>query len=54
MIGPVARAPRVVVATGHYRNGILLAPLTATLVSRYLLDGVEDPAFALTSPDRFL
>jgi glycine oxidase len=38
--GPViARAPdaaNVVVATGHYRNGILLAPITATAVAAVL------------------
>lgn len=53
-IGPIARAPRVTVATGHFRNGVLLTPLTAQLVSRYVLDGVEDDAFALTTPNRFL
>jgi glycine oxidase len=52
-IGPIARAPRVVVATGHYRNGVLLAPLTADLVARHVLDGDVDPAFRVTSPDRF-
>jgi len=52
-IGPIARAPRVVVATGHYRNGVLLAPLTAELVTRHLLDGAVDPAFRVISPDRF-
>lgn len=53
-IGPVARASRVTLATGHFRNGVLLAPLTAQLVSRYVLDGVEDEAFGLTTPNRFL
>jgi glycine oxidase len=53
IIGPMARAPRVVVATGHYRNGILLAPLTADLVVRHLLDGETDPSVALTTPNRF-
>jgi glycine oxidase len=53
-IGPLARAPRVVVATGHYRNGVLLAPLTAHMVSRWILDREADPAFALTSPDRLV
>ena len=52
-IGPYAAAPRVVAATGHYRNGVLLAPLTAELVTSYLLDGTHDPAFMLTTPDRF-
>src|SRR5690606_38500584 len=36
-IGPFADAPRVVAATGHYRNGVLLAPLTAELVTNYLI-----------------
>jgi glycine/D-amino acid oxidase-like deaminating enzyme len=40
-------------ATGHYRNGILLAPLTAEIVTRYVLDGVADPAFEVTNPNRF-
>jgi glycine oxidase len=53
MIGPLAGAPRITVATAHYRNGILLAPLTAAIVSRYVLDGVSDPAFKVTTPDRF-
>jgi len=29
IIGPSAERPRLVVATGHFRNGILLAPITA-------------------------
>lgn len=52
-IGPFANAPRIVAATGHYRSGILLAPLTAELVVKYVLDGQSDSAFALTTPDRF-
>jgi glycine oxidase len=51
-IGGFRDAPRVVAATGHFRNGILLAPLTAALVARLVLDGERDPALALTSPDR--
>ena len=52
-IGPFTNAPRVVAATGHYRNGVLLAPLNAELVANYLLDNRSDVAFAVTSPDRF-
>jgi glycine oxidase len=33
MIGPMSGVPRVSLATGHYRNGILLAPLTAAIVT---------------------
>jgi glycine oxidase len=51
-IGPFADSPRVVAATGHYRSGVLLAPVTAEIVRRYLIDGVSDPAFAYTSPNR--
>lgn len=43
----------LVYACGHYRNGVLLAPLTAELVARLMLDGVEDPMLQLTSPRRF-
>lgn len=32
MIGPLPNHPRVIMAAGHYRNGILLAPLTAERV----------------------
>jgi glycine oxidase len=42
-------------ATGHHRNGILLAPLTAQLVCR-ALDGEQqgdDPAMAACDPRRF-
>ena len=52
-IGPFRSAPRIVAATGHYRNGILLAPLTAEVVANYLVDGVSDPIFEVTTPERF-
>jgi glycine oxidase len=52
-IGPFAKAPRVIAATGHYRNGVLLAPLTAKLVVDVVLDGKRDPMLSITSPDRF-
>ena len=32
-LGPVAEVPGLVLATGHFRNGILLAPITARLVA---------------------
>ena len=53
-IGPLPDAARVTIATGHYRNGVLLAPLTAEIVSNYVLDGVRDPAFDVTTPARFV
>jgi glycine oxidase len=53
IVGALRSQPRVVVATGHYRNGILLAPLTAQMVVRQILDGVDDPAIQMTTPERF-
>jgi len=44
-------ADGLVWATGHYRNGVLLAPLTGELVAD-LLDGRGDPPAAL-APERF-
>jgi glycine oxidase len=45
-------------ATGHYRNGILLAPLTAELVAGLLAgdgggDGAAQPLLAACDPQRF-
>ena len=53
IIGPLRSAPRVVMATGHYRNGILLTPLTADLVAKQIVEGVSDEAIAVTTPERF-
>jgi len=41
-------------ATGHYRNGILLAPLTADLVGDVLCDRPPDPLAELCAPERLL
>jgi glycine oxidase len=40
-------------ATGHYRHGILLAPITAELVATAVLDGTVSPLGAPFSPRRF-
>ncbi len=45
-------APDTIVATGHYRNGVLLAPITARLVAD-LIDGDAVPALAPFDPARF-
>jgi glycine oxidase len=42
MIGPLEGHPRVFVATGHYKNGVLMGPLTGQIVTRWMLEG--DPA----------
>lgn len=45
MLGP-SSDPRVIHAAGHFRNGILLAPLTARLIADYILDDAVDPVFS--------
>jgi len=52
LLGPLPRCPRVILATGHYRNGILLAPVTANVVARQILDDDRDPLLDLTDPTR--
>ena len=51
-IGPSTLSDRVIYATGHYRNGVLLAPLTASLVADLIVEGREDPALAALRPGR--
>jgi glycine oxidase len=41
-------------ATGHHRNGILLAPVTADAMARLILDDVVDPAIKPFGLERFL
>ncbi|HEX6980487.1 MAG TPA: glycine oxidase ThiO [Alphaproteobacteria bacterium] len=43
----------LVFATGHHRNGILLAPATADVISRLVLTGEMDPAARPFGLDRF-
>ncbi|HEX2054648.1 MAG TPA: glycine oxidase ThiO [Actinomycetota bacterium] len=46
-------APGIVAATGHYRNGILLAPLTADGIAELLAKGELPEELAGFAPDRF-
>jgi glycine oxidase len=53
VIGPSSVLPNLVYATGHYRNGVLLAPITAQLVADALLANRRDEAFGAVGPQRF-
>jgi len=53
-IGDDPDVPGLVHATGHYRNGVLLAPITARLIGDWIVDGKRDPAFDAFNPMRFL
>jgi glycine oxidase len=52
ILGPLPGWPAVLAATGHFRNGILLAPWTAREVVRMLEEGT-DAAASPFSPARF-
>ena len=40
-------------ATGHYRNGILLAPITGQLIAEAIIGNVISPLLSRFTPDRF-
>ncbi len=43
----------VTIATGHYRNGILLAPITAKLVREWIIDRRVSMDWGIFNPQRF-
>jgi glycine oxidase len=43
----------LIYATGHHRNGILLAPVTADAIARLVLEGTLDPAIRPFGIERF-
>jgi glycine oxidase len=53
VIGPSPEMPGLFYATGHYRNGILLTPLTAMMLADGILDGRWHRLLDATSPARF-
>ncbi len=52
VIGPTA-VPGVYLATGHYRNGILLAPLTARAIAGMVTGGSVEGPVSAADPGRF-
>ncbi len=48
-----AAADGVILATGHYRNGILLTPITADGIAALVTDAALPSAFEPFRPDRF-
>ena len=54
ILGPVPGWQGLTVASGHFRNGILLAPVTGQLIARSILDGRPSDALAPFSLARFL
>jgi glycine oxidase len=52
LIGP-STLPGLTIATGHYRNGVLLTPVTADAVAEYVTAGTLPAVVAPFGPDRF-
>ncbi|MDQ1590050.1 MAG: glycine oxidase [Pyrinomonadaceae bacterium] len=54
VLGALSDVPNLFYATGHYRNGILLAPLTGALVAAMILQrGATSPLLEAFTPERF-
>ncbi len=53
VIGRIEGIDGLYLATGHYRNGILLAPATAQIVAADIVEGKPSGYAAVFSPDRF-
>ena len=53
VLGPLEEINGLFYATGHYRNGILLAPITAELIAGAILDGEVTPMLDAFTPNRF-
>ena len=53
VLGPCGEIDGLFYATGHYRNGILLAPVTGELIAEAVVAGRISPLLAAFSPNRF-
>jgi glycine oxidase len=53
IIGPAPGIAGLIVATAHFRNGILLGPLTGQWVTRLIREGAAAPELATFGVDRF-
>ena len=53
VLGPTRHLAGLFYATGHYRNGILLAPITGELLAEAILSGTPPALLSPFSPDRF-
>ena len=51
LLGPYAGG--VIVAAGHHRNGVLLAPVTADLIAELVATGKSAPLLDAFAPGRF-
>ena len=53
LLGAAANQPRYLLANGHFRNGILLAPATARVMAQHILGEPTEVDLKAFSPERF-
>ncbi len=53
IVGWSEAVPGLMYATGHFRNGVLLAPITSAIVADAILGDTRDEALELMRPSRF-
>jgi glycine/D-amino acid oxidase-like deaminating enzyme len=53
VIGRLPTCDNAYVATGHFRNGILLAPVTGSAVAQMVLAGGTEVGLEAFGPERF-
>ncbi len=53
IIGPVPGMESLFIATGHFRNGILLGPVTGKYAANWAVTGKVPPSLHIFSPGRF-
>jgi glycine oxidase len=53
VLGPCSGIKGLFYATGHYRNGILLAPITGKVIADAIVDGLMPESLKPFSPNRF-
>ena len=52
ILGAIDGIDDLLIATAHYRNGILLAPITARLITEKIVDGISSPYLDSFGVDR--
>ncbi len=53
VLGPYTEILGLFYATGHYRNGILLAPITGELIAEAIAEATVSPLLGAFTPERF-
>src|SRR5260370_10031267 len=53
VLGPCEGVQALFYATGHYRNGILLAPVTGELMAKAIVEGCTPQSLYAFSPARY-